>query len=976
MKQLYILSLLFIQFPDPAFTQNPLERAGQWTIVAAYNSTNYIAGMTWDGNNIFTFNGGFLSSLTEVTKFNPSDSSFTNVCVVPAYYQVGFHGPQVWVSGLTYKSPNFVTIQKEMTFYYYPAVATEFDTSGNLGAIHTCPDPYLDQICWDTDHFWGCEDGAHGFFKFDESGNVISIIDSITVPVGNMCTQGPYLWFVSPNDSIYKIDQNGSILERHPAFGSPRSVIFDGSYLWYCGYYWDGQALNSKIIKIDLNGPGSPYFQIDSLKHDYGLTLLQDSSVWKCTIRNPGSAPLIIDQITFPPAMPFSADVILPLTINAGDSLIVNFTFLPVLAGRFDINVFLHSNDIIFPNKTINLTGIGAYSGAHIEITVPNYSYGNRRLKSTTLWKAHLVNNGTQTLSINSITSNNPAFFVDRPITFPVDVQSLDTIDVWIWFQPRENKPYSGILSISSNSITQNPYTTNMTGNGTDSVYPLFSRLWDYTFTPLYGYETPSAILPIGDISGDSIPDIVVSLETGQTVCLNGNASGKADVLWAESFGNCRDQHGIALIPDIDNDSTNDVIIALYYSEAICALSGKTGNVIWSDTVNGGFPEQIDVTYDYNDDGFPDVLVALSYSTINCQRNNSTVYCLNGRTGSVIWKRTTSFCAYAVKGVPDFTGDGKPDVIAGIREFDEEGTNPKIYGLDGIDGHIVYSTTGCSADFFLVIEDMTGDGIPDIASANKYYPSGADFSLIDIKTGITQCDVGEGSSVFPLDLMDMGVVPGDTVRGIFSSGCEYIGISFPPECYPSWEFRANVATNAGDLDGDSVNDIFFAAYTSSHISDTIGYLNGRNGHLFKKIVFEHGVTVAQPFIDLTGKGYHTVIIGGTGYLSCLAGAHVSTIGFGEIAANKDHKPALQVFPNPATEIVHIRIDMPEKSFTRLDVYDSRGLLIESLLMEELPAGIHDLTWNIRQLNLSGLYLLKLQTEGKQETVKLLVPQSK
>jgi len=750
------------------------------------------------------------------------------------------------------------------------------------------------------------------------------------------------------------------------SFGTPTAIVFDSTYLWYLGYNSITQEI--KLIKVDLNGIGTPAFKIDSLMHDYGFIIFGDSSAWNCTIRNSGTAPLIIDQFTFPSATPFSADVSLPITISPGDSVKVKFTFLPLNTGRFDMNVIVHANDLCYPEKTINLKGIAGYAGAHIEIIVPGFDFGERRLKSTTLWKARIVNNGAQPLSISSITSGNPVFTIGKYSTFPIDIQFLDTTDVWIWFQPRKAKLYTDALSINSNSITQNPFTINITGTGKDSIYSPLSQLWDYAYIPLYGLEEPVAILPIGDISGDSIPDIVVSIGTGKLVCLNGNASGTADVLWSDSFGqfsHCRDQHGIATIPDMDGDSINDVVFADYNGDTVYALSGRTGIIIWKYGTQG-IPEQVDATYDYNGDGIPDVLVAYSYSTVNCLGYNTAVRCLNSKTGSVIWSMATNYCAYAVKGVPDFTGDGKPDAVVAIREYYDVGPNPKIYGLDGSNGHISYSSDNSIVQYFIVIDDITGDGIPDLASI--------DFSgtvLTDLKTGIEQCGNFSYSGYHDLNLIDMGTSPGSPAKRILVSS-SYIGIISPPDC--SWEWWRNgfLATNAGDLNGDSINDVFFNNHPFKGTTDTIGYLNGKNGHLLKTQILNKEVNIARPFTDITGSGYSTVVVGGVGYIYCLSGAYISTTGIPETDTGKEQKSALQLFPNPASEIVNIRIELPEEGLTRLNVYDSRGMLIETIMNNELSRGRHDLRWDISGKNLSGLYFVQLLTGRYQETGKLMV----
>jgi len=68
----------------------------------------------------------------------------------------------------------------------------------------------------------------------------------------------------------------------------------------------------------------------------------------------------------------------------------------------------------------------------------------------------------------------------------------------------------------------------------------------------------------------------------------------------------------------------------------------------------------------------------------------------------------------------------------------------------------------------------------------------------------------------------------------------------------------------------------------------------------------------------------------------------------------------QNFPNPATDQTIISFTLPKAEFVQLSVYNMMGQEEKRLVFNTLPAGNHQITWNIKDLN-SGLYIYRLTT---------------
>jgi hypothetical protein len=965
MKRMTSIAIFFFFSVLVGIAQPSLKPGGIWTVIASWESPDVIKGFTSDGTDFYVYRypGG-------IYRFNPQDSTFLFLFPIPEYIPIVPHQPPPESNGLTYKNPYLVTTQMQMATSMHPSVTLALNANGTVATAYPCPDPWISQISWDTDHYWGTQHGGQTIYKFNATGNSLDTIYQTITGVENLFASGQEIWLAGTNDSLVKIDANGMVIETHPAmFGHPSAIYSDGSFIWYSVTFGSGLNQRAKIMKVDPNGTGTPLLNPDTAFHNFGMIQLEDSATWTLKVHNPGEGSLTIYKPHFQQNSPFHTTTIFPLAVAPGDSAIIHFTFAPLSSGTFNTTVFLQSNDPIFSSQPIALQGIGVYPGAHLTTDLSQHGFGIKRLRSTTGWKLRIANDGTQPLILTDIISGNNAFYPDRYLDFPVEIPVRDSLDIRIWFQPRESKDYSTQLEIFSNSLTQNPVGLSLTGTGKDTAYSAGYQLWNYNVPPYLSVKTwedyPKAMLPVQDINGDSVPDLVVNFYEGWTVCLNGNASGTADVIWANYnfFGNCRDRNGIAAIPDIDGDFLNDIIIAPWHDHSLYAWSGRTGKLIWKHDFQQVALEQIDVRNDYNGDAFPDVLLALSDLTGTECSNPDNVYCFDGKTGSIIWVARTLLCAYSVKGIEDFTGDGKPDVIAGVSNSDKNPAN--LFGLNGTNGQKVWSSSITAAPVTMVqIDDYTGDGIRDIAVAEIGFDNSAYLRQINSASGESEFQVWKGHEFNAVKMEDLGKQNGDTTRGLLFSGCYPVSKNAMPGGWRTWEFQAGYAANAGDLNGDGVNDVFFGR------NKQVGYLNGKDGSILDTFSLINQVYETESFHDLIGNGYQTIIAGGADFICCLAGAKIHSSGPG---MGEENTTTLRVFPNPASDFTDIEFTSPVQAPVKLEIIKMTGNVVKTLIDKTIPAGIHKITWAFGTEWPAGIYLVRLLTTSGVCVRKLVHP---
>jgi hypothetical protein len=79
------------------------------------------------------------------------------------------------------------------------------------------------------------------------------------------------------------------------------------------------------------------------------------------------------------------------------------------------------------------------------------------------------------------------------------------------------------------------------------------------------------------------------------------------------------------------------------------------------------------------------------------------------------------------------------------------------------------------------------------------------------------------------------------------------------------------------------------------------------------------------------------------------------------------------YPNPFNSSTRIDINLPERNYVELDIYDIQGRLVQSIFADYLQAGQHHFGWNTAYRGIaSGIYMAVLCAPGKIYTHKILL----
>lgn len=833
-------------FPLLATGQDAVLRDdGSWTIVNQWEIHDNAGGLASDGDVIYI--GSLYGGVGEqVYSFDPQTEELEFL----------FSGPQDNTFGLTYDGEYLWTITREIN----PAHAVQMDMDGNQVSTIELSENFMSGIAWDDGTFWvGIYHPNPGTIQnIDLDGDEISSFVPPSDQPWDLAMQGDSIWIADNwNGDIHLVESDGTLVQSFPYDDHRVSgIYYDGVFLWYVGRT---STSESTLYQVDPWGTGTPVIQVPESYH-YGNVTLGDEAQWDMTVQNNGTGELVIDDITFPEGnASFSVDENFPVSIEAEGSAEITIVFDPQEIHMFEKVMSIHSNDVATPVAEVLISGNGLADGPYLYAYQDLIDFGSVRMNSSTRDYMVLRNMGDEALVIEQIDFPIDAYWWNWTVEFPITLDPVDIDSLAFWFQPASEGVFDADASIVFNHDEQSPYALPLTGESTDMEFPLASVIWDTDLPGHPSLDNPRALLSVPDVNDDGVDDVLICTRGLTLHMLAGNASDTPDMLWEAEIGTVEYPKAVRLTDDLNDDGYLDIVIGTAYGDrAVTALSSRTGEVIWRFETTayggGGWVYMIDVSYDYNGNGYKDVLAATGDDGDGTGPRR--VFLIDGSDGEMIWDTQMGGAAYSVLAVDDFTGDGVPDVVAGGQTPAEEG---KVLGISGATGDIEWeiSTAGTSVWALEQISDITENGIRDVivgSFSGHYY-------LLDVTDGEVVHSGNLGNALI-LDFWLAGDLNDDGYMDVFPSYSTVNQARAISGKDGQFIWSTEIADQGWaiapmrDISGDGVNDV---AVGTLHQHNYLYFLGGADGAVLDSVPMPGPVDAITAVPDITGDNSMEVI---------------------------------------------------------------------------------------------------------------------
>lgn len=225
-------------------------------------------------------------------------------------------------------------------------------------------------------------------------------------------------------------------------------------------------------VAVALTGSGSaaavPSIDVTPATLDFGSITLGQSRDLILTLRNTGSANLIVSSVTSSNPRFTLVSPSAPITVAAAGSVSLNIRFSPNATGSQSGTLTLASNDATRPSVQVALngTGAGAATAPSIDVTPAALEFGSVAVLQSRDLVLTVRNTGTAPLTVSTATSSNIRFTVVSGLA-PFTVPAGGTQAMTVRFTPAAAGVQLGSLTLISNDTVRPSVAVPLSATGT-----------------------------------------------------------------------------------------------------------------------------------------------------------------------------------------------------------------------------------------------------------------------------------------------------------------------------------------------------------------------------------------------------------------------------------------------------------------------------------------------------------------------------
>lgn len=209
-----------------------------------------------------------------------------------------------------------------------------------------------------------------------------------------------------------------------------------------------GQA-SSRVRLKGSTGTTTAKLALSTSSLNFGSVLVNGRSTQALTIQNSGQADMQISQIAVSGAGFSVSGVATPVTVPAGQSMVLQATFAPTAAGNASGAITVTSN-ASNPTSNVALSGSGVVATYTMSLAPSSVSFGNINVGSSATQSVQLSNTGNTSVTVTQIAASGAGVSVNGVAT-PVTLMPLQSVALTVTYAPTTGGATTGSITVTNN---------------------------------------------------------------------------------------------------------------------------------------------------------------------------------------------------------------------------------------------------------------------------------------------------------------------------------------------------------------------------------------------------------------------------------------------------------------------------------------------------------------------------------------------
>ena len=251
-------------------------------------------------------------------------------------------------------------------------------------------------------------------------------------------------------------------------------------------------ASNSTLtIPISGTGLAAGVLSAAPSSLNFGNVTVGQNQSLSSTVTNTGGSSVTISQVATNGTGFTSTAISTPMTVAAGQSVVITVKFAPATSGSASGNVTVTSNGSN-PTMTIALSGTGAAAAGQLAINPTTLALGSIEDGTSGTASGTLAATGAN-VTVTAASTNNSVFSLGG-LSLPVTIAAGTSVPFTITFSPQTVGSVSATLTITSNAQPSTT-TATLTGTGTAAPSHTVNLSWNASTSPnISGYNVYRAV--------------------------------------------------------------------------------------------------------------------------------------------------------------------------------------------------------------------------------------------------------------------------------------------------------------------------------------------------------------------------------------------------------------------------------------------------------------------------------------------------